>query len=203
MSYRRISPERDRFVIVYRRRRGGSLLSAIAELDTTGRLDRPRMAFYGKGRPSEKAMSSLAALESRQAEELELERRARLGDLSQRLETDDEEKMTSYVLDTLEVEEVDEVRAELLLDLEALGFKGKADELRAIDGPVKTLVQPPTSDKAHAALAKLDRAMLNAGLERTHSYRDKGALVVEYGDPNNGRAFTIDAVTGAVEETDR
>lgn len=63
-----------------------------------------------------------------------------------------------------------------------------------------TTVAPP--------IARLDEAMAGQGLYLTHSYRDdnddgRGEFEVrEYGDPLDGRAFTI-AADGTIEETDR
>jgi hypothetical protein len=63
-----------------------------------------------------------------------------------------------------------------------------------------------TPTRRDDSLARLDKAMSREGLERGHSYEDgdDGArfLVVEYGGPLEGRAFTIDA-GGVIDETDR
>lgn len=57
------------------------------------------------------------------------------------------------------------------------------------------------------ARSRLDTAMARQGLYCDNAYvdGDDGAEfeVREYGDPLDGRAFTIDLTTGEIDETDR
>lgn len=65
----------------------------------------------------------------------------------------------------------------------------------------------PASDQVSVSRTRLDEAMARQGQYLVNAYTDgdQGAEfeVREYGDALDGRAFTVDLTTGAIDETDR